>query len=155
VILQIAGKYQHVKNENFVEYLVTLGIPEDKAKAADTLKPKLEVVVDGNKISLNSDSGVENASSTFILGQEVDEPMPNNITLKSTAQLNGDTLTVNSKTPTGKVGTRVYKFSDTELAKNDDRFDCGPPNPILGVFTHRSDYIFSGNTSTLHINSPV
>jgi hypothetical protein len=73
------------------------------------------VVVDGNKISLNSDSGVENASSTFILGQEVDEPMPNNITLKSTAQLNGDTLTVNSKTPTGKVGTRVYKFSDTEL----------------------------------------
>jgi hypothetical protein len=32
-----------------------------------------------SKISLNSDSGVENASSTFILGQEVDEPMPNNI----------------------------------------------------------------------------
>jgi hypothetical protein len=114
-MVQIAGKYQHVKNENFVEYLVTLGIPEDKAKAADTLKPKLEVVVDGNKISLNSDSGVENASSTFILGQEVDEPMPNNIILKSTAQLNGDTLTVNSKTPTGKAGSRVYKFSDTEL----------------------------------------
>jgi hypothetical protein len=35
-----------------------------------------------NKITNNSDSGVENASSTFILGQEVDEPMPNNITLK-------------------------------------------------------------------------
>jgi hypothetical protein len=32
-MVQIAGKYQHVKNENFVEYLVTLGIPEDKAKA--------------------------------------------------------------------------------------------------------------------------
>jgi hypothetical protein len=31
-MVQIAGKYQHVKNENFVEYLVTLGIPEDKAK---------------------------------------------------------------------------------------------------------------------------
>ncbi|CAH1382017.1 hypothetical protein MTP99_005905 [Tenebrio molitor] len=114
-MVQIAGKYQHVKNEHFLEYLISLGIPEDKAKAVDALKPKLEVVVDGNKISLNSDSGVENASSTYILGEEVDETLPDNITVKSTAKLNGDSLTVTSKSPSGKVGTRVYKFSDTEL----------------------------------------
>jgi hypothetical protein len=64
---------------------------------------------------LNSDSGVENASSTYILGEEVDETLPDNITVKSTAKLNGDSLTVTSKSPSGKVGTRVYKFSDTEL----------------------------------------
>ncbi|XP_044259931.1 fatty acid-binding protein, liver-like [Tribolium madens] len=114
-MVQIAGTYQLEKNEKFAEYLMALGIPEDKAKLADSLKPKLQVVVDGKKISLNSDSGVENASSTFTLGEEVDEPMPHNFTLKSTAKLEGDTLTITSKAPSGKVGTRVYKFSDSNL----------------------------------------
>jgi hypothetical protein len=42
------------------------------------------VAVDGNKISvsINSGDGEEKASSTFILGEEVDEALPNNITLK-------------------------------------------------------------------------
>jgi hypothetical protein len=116
-MVQIAGKYQHVKNENFLEYLVSIGVPEDRAKVADARKPTLEVAVDGNKISvsINSGDGEEKASSTFILGEEVDEALPNNITLKSTAKLNGDSLTVTSKTPSGKSGSRVYKFSDTEL----------------------------------------
>ena len=65
-----------------IDQFASVGIPEDKAKLADSLKPKLQVVVDGKKISLNSDSGVDNASSTLTLGEEVDEPMPNNITLK-------------------------------------------------------------------------
>ncbi|KAJ3667016.1 hypothetical protein Zmor_002427 [Zophobas morio] len=113
--MSVGGTFQLVKNENFVAYLTNLGIPEDKAKLADSLKPKLEVVVDGKKISLNSDSGVDNASSTLTLGEEVDEPMPNNITLKSTAKIDGSTLTITSKTPKGKTGSRVYKFSDSEL----------------------------------------
>ncbi|KAJ3667011.1 hypothetical protein Zmor_002422 [Zophobas morio] len=113
--MSVGGTFQLVKNENFVEYLTALGIPEDKAKLADSLKPKLQVVVDGKKISLNSDSGVDNASSTLTLGEEVDEPMPNNITLKSTAKIDGSTLTITSKTPKGKTGSRVYKFSDSEL----------------------------------------
>ncbi|XP_068897849.1 fatty acid-binding protein, adipocyte-like [Tenebrio molitor] len=116
-MVQIAGKYQHVRNENFLEYLLSIGVPEDRAKVADARKPTLEVAVDGNKISvnINSGDGEEKASSTFILGEEVDEALPNNITLKSTAKLNGDSLTVTSKTPSGKSGSRVYKFSDTEL----------------------------------------
>ncbi|KAH0812360.1 hypothetical protein GEV33_010431 [Tenebrio molitor] len=113
-MVQIAGKYQHVKNDHFLEYLLALGVPEDRAKVADARNPKLEVVVDGNKISLNSDSGTI-TSSTFILGEEVDEPLPNNVTFKSTAKLNGDSLTITSKNPNGEVSTRVYKFSDTEL----------------------------------------
>ncbi|KAJ3626006.1 hypothetical protein MTP99_016534 [Tenebrio molitor] len=112
-MVQIAGKYQHVKNDHFLEYLLSIGIPEDRAKESDARNPKLEVVVDGNKISLNSDPGT--TSSTFILGEEVDEPLPNNVTFKSTAKLNGDSLTITSKSPNGEVSTRVYKFSDTEL----------------------------------------
>ncbi|CAH1375108.1 unnamed protein product [Tenebrio molitor] len=115
-MVQIAGKYQHVKNENFLEYLVAIGVPEDRAKAVDARKPTLEVAVDGNKISVNIiNSGEEKVLSTFILDKEVDEAMPNNITLKSTAKLNGDSLTVTSKTPSGEIRSRVYKFSDTEL----------------------------------------
>ncbi|XP_063911630.1 fatty acid-binding protein 9-like isoform X2 [Zophobas morio] len=118
--MSVGGTFQHVKNENFVEYLTALGVPEDKAKLADSFKPKLQVVVDGKKVSVNSDSGVENSSSTFTLGEEVDEPLPNNITLKSTAKIDGSTLTVTSKSPKGKSGSRVFKFSDSELTLSED-----------------------------------
>ncbi|KAJ3667012.1 hypothetical protein Zmor_002423 [Zophobas morio] len=113
--MSVGGTFQHVKNENLVEYFKALGVPEDKAKLADTFKPKLQVVVDGKKVSVNSDSGVENSSSTFILGEEVDEPMPNNVTLKSTAKIDGNTLTVTSRVPNGKSGSRIFNFSDSEL----------------------------------------
>ncbi|XP_063911635.1 sodium/calcium exchanger regulatory protein 1-like isoform X7 [Zophobas morio] len=113
--MSVGGTFQLVKNENFVEYLIALGTPEDKAKLAESHKSTVQVVLDGKKVSLNSDSGVNKTSSTLTLGEEVDEPMPNNTILKSTAKIDGSTLTITSNSPNGKSFSRVFKFSDSEL----------------------------------------
>ncbi|XP_019872500.2 fatty acid-binding protein, liver-like [Aethina tumida] len=115
-MVQIAGKYSLKKNENFVPYLVALGIEEEKAKVADGLQNvEIEVIIDGNNITINSNSGIGNSSSKFIVGQEVDDPMPLGITLKSTAKLESDAIIVDSKGPDGSTGQRIYKFTDAGL----------------------------------------
>ena len=52
----------------------------------DSAKTKLQVVVDGKKILMTSDSGVEKHTLTFILGEEVDEQVDNNGTIKVSIQ---------------------------------------------------------------------
>lgn len=81
-MVQIAGKYKLASNENLVPYLCALGLPEEVAKKADSFTPVMEVTVDGDKYSITSDSGVKNASMSFILNQEFDDPMPTGDILK-------------------------------------------------------------------------
>ena len=52
----------------------------------DSAKTKLQVVVDGKKILMTSDSGAEKHTLTFILGEEVEERMYNNTTIKVSIQ---------------------------------------------------------------------
>ncbi|CAH0561083.1 unnamed protein product [Brassicogethes aeneus] len=112
-MVQIAGKYKLEKNENLVAYLTGLGIPEDKAKIADSVKPEVEIIIEGDNITITSNSGIGNSSSKFVVGKEVDDPMPMGVVLKSTTKLESDAIIVDSKDPNGVSGQRVYKFTSS------------------------------------------
>lgn len=96
----IAGKYQLLSNDNLVEYFVKLGklhhyfqkkvfffngivgLPEEAAKKFNALSPGLEFVVQGNKYTIKTDSGVKNTATAFTLGEEFDDAMPTGDILK-------------------------------------------------------------------------
>ncbi|KAJ8956214.1 hypothetical protein NQ314_006760 [Rhamnusium bicolor] len=112
-MVQIAGKYELVENKNFYEFMVKMGIPEEHALKANEAKSIMEVEVDGNKVRLISDAQRQNLVAELILNEEVDERMPLGNIVKSTATLDDNVLTIKSKESDGKIGTRIYTFSDT------------------------------------------
>ncbi|XP_018570613.1 fatty acid binding protein 1-B.1-like [Anoplophora glabripennis] len=109
---KLPGKYELAENKNFYEYLVELGVPEDRAKNAKEVKGTLEVKVDGNKVTLANDNPPH--TTDYIIGQEVDEKMGEAV-LKSTASLNGNVLTISTIRDGKPSGTRTYTFSDSGL----------------------------------------
>ncbi|XP_022904934.1 fatty acid binding protein 1-A, liver-like [Onthophagus taurus] len=112
----IPGKYKLENNENFVAFLTSLGVPADNAQYADKLRPHLTVNVSGDKIELVSDSGVKNTTTTFIIGQECDDPLPTEHIAKSTATLNGNTIDVKTScAEVGLDGSRTYDFTSDGL----------------------------------------
>ncbi|KAF2899143.1 hypothetical protein ILUMI_07031 [Ignelater luminosus] len=112
-MVQIAGNYKLDKNENLSVYLKSLGVPEELAQKAETPGLTLEVVVEGNKYSFKSSSKI---NLEFTLDEEFEEPFAvAGIVLKSIAKLNGNKITVTSKTDDGRTGTRTYEFTDSGL----------------------------------------
>ncbi|XP_049825684.1 fatty acid-binding protein, liver-like [Aethina tumida] len=112
-MVTIAGKYVHEKHTNLVEYLVATGIPEELAKKADASKPEVVIDVDGKKIQLVTTFTPEHVfTSNYVDGEEVDELSGTVKDAKSTAVIKGDVLEVSSKYNDGKVGSKVYKFTD-------------------------------------------
>uniref|UniRef100_V5I8Z4 Fatty acid-binding protein, adipocyte n=1 Tax=Anoplophora glabripennis TaxID=217634 RepID=V5I8Z4_ANOGL len=109
---KLVGKYQLAENKNFYEYLVELGVPEDRAKNAKEVKGTLEVKADGNKVTLANDNPPH--TTDYIIGQEVDEKMGEAV-LKSTASLNGNVLTISSIKDGKPSGNRTLTFSDSGL----------------------------------------
>ncbi|XP_018570601.1 fatty acid-binding protein, liver-like [Anoplophora glabripennis] len=110
---KLAGKYELVENKNFYEYLLDIGVPEDKAKNAKEIKGTLEVKVDGNKVTLADDHPPR--TSDYIIGQEVENKWGDQAVIKSTASLNGDVLTISSSRDGKPAGTRTLTFSDSGL----------------------------------------
>ncbi|XP_018570581.1 fatty acid binding protein 1-B.1-like [Anoplophora glabripennis] len=110
---KLVGKYQLAENKNFYEFLLELGVPEDKAKGAKEIKGTIEVKVDGNKVTLVNDSPPH--VTDFIIGQEVEEKITDETVLKSTASLNGNVLTISSIKDGKPSGNRTLTFSDSGL----------------------------------------
>lgn len=55
-----------------LKVLLYTGIPEDKANAIANSKPKLDVKVEGDKITVDVD-GLQKQTNVYVLNQEVDE----------------------------------------------------------------------------------
>uniref|UniRef100_V5GSY2 Fatty acid-binding protein, liver n=1 Tax=Anoplophora glabripennis TaxID=217634 RepID=V5GSY2_ANOGL len=91
-----------------------MGIPEDKAKAGNEKKNPFEVVLDGNKLRFIS--GLSSKPTELVLGEEVEETLPLNTVVKSTATLDGNVITVKSSKPEGDLtGSRTLTFTDSGL----------------------------------------
>ncbi|GLV32459.1 hypothetical protein CBL_00831 [Carabus blaptoides fortunei] len=104
----LPGTFNLEKNENFVEYLTGIGLPEDKAKQFNLVVSPLVVKVDGQKITLCRQV---QGDTEFTLGQEFEEKMPTGHVLKSIGTLNNNVLTIKSTTPDGKSGEKIYEFT--------------------------------------------
>ncbi|XP_018569980.1 fatty acid binding protein 1-A, liver [Anoplophora glabripennis] len=112
-MVQITGKYKLAENKNFLEFLLAVGMPEDKAKEGNKIAGTLDVKIDGKKISLANDTPPY--VTNLVLDEEVDEKLGED-QFKSTATLSGNVITVTSKTKEGELAaTRTYTFSDSEL----------------------------------------
>nr|AEM45872.1 fatty acid-binding protein [Abscondita cerata]2N93_A Chain A, Fatty acid-binding protein [Abscondita cerata] len=109
-MVQLAGTYKLEKNENFEEYLAALGVPQDSIKKANSPGVVYEIIVNGNKFTFKSSSGM---NSTLIVNEEVEEVLGTvNMNIKSFTKLEGSKLVVNSELPDGRKGTRTYEFCD-------------------------------------------
>ncbi|XP_018570017.1 fatty acid-binding protein homolog 5-like [Anoplophora glabripennis] len=112
-MVQLSGKYKLVENKNFYEFLIGVGESEERAKEGNAVKGTLEVKIDGNKISMTNDTPAH--VSNLVAGEERDEKFGEYV-VKSKATIDGNVLTVTSKTPEGQpAGSRTLTFSDSGL----------------------------------------
>ncbi|XP_044733140.1 fatty acid-binding protein, liver-type-like [Chrysoperla carnea] len=97
------GKYEHIKNENVLEYFKGVGVTDEMIEKIGKLPTTLEITISGNSVTLKSSKG-----TTFELGKEFEDKMPTGQVAKSVATLEGNKLTINS-TLDGKKGARSYE----------------------------------------------
>lgn len=88
-MVQIVGKYEHERNENFQEYLQAVGASSVKsaeaAAAAENFaksKPVLEVQESGDTWTILVENEGKSATTSFKLGETYDETMPHGVVLK-------------------------------------------------------------------------
>ncbi|XP_018570074.1 fatty acid-binding protein, liver [Anoplophora glabripennis] len=112
-MVQITGKYKLAENKNFLEFLLAVGMPEEKAKEENKITGTFDVKIEGKKVSMENDTPPY--VSNLVLDEEVDEKLENE-ELKSTTTLSGNVITVTSNTKNGEPAvTRTYSFSDSGL----------------------------------------
>ncbi|KAK9885687.1 hypothetical protein WA026_012452 [Henosepilachna vigintioctopunctata] len=71
-MVQITGKFEMVKSENFVSHLKAMGVPAALAEEVDKIAPRLEFVHNGDKIKVIVQLD-EPVSIELVLNQEVEE----------------------------------------------------------------------------------
>lgn len=72
---QIVGKYQYVSNENFEEFMNSLGHSELVTPFLHS-KPLAEVRKNGDQWTIHVDSNGQSSTSTFKLNEPYEEKMP-------------------------------------------------------------------------------
>ncbi|KAF5286872.1 hypothetical protein FQA39_LY00405 [Lamprigera yunnana] len=108
-MVQIVGNYKLVKNENFADYLEALGAPIEMVKNVTSPDATTEIVQDGNKFIIKSDSQV---NVTIVLDEEVDEVLPTGIPIKNAATRDGDTIVIHSTAADTRKRSRLYEFTE-------------------------------------------
>ncbi|KAJ8961728.1 hypothetical protein NQ318_021328 [Aromia moschata] len=106
---QFQGKYQLVEHQNFYEFLVKSGVPEDAAKERSEDKPTLGISTDDKKIKLETKGKTTNNVSNLLLDGEVEENI-GTYKMKTASKLNGNVLVVDSKTPDGLTLKKIIQI---------------------------------------------
>ncbi|XP_017779730.1 PREDICTED: fatty acid-binding protein-like [Nicrophorus vespilloides] len=112
-MVQIAGVYQHQKNENLKEFVMAIGENAEFATKADAATSSMEFVVSGDNYTVKNVYPDKTVTFSFTLGAEFDDPMPTGISFKSVATLNGNTIAVKTFLNGAQIGYRNYDFSDS------------------------------------------
>lgn len=63
-------------------HYISIGVSDEIAKSLDARKTSIKIEQKENKITVHSERQGETTSTTFILNEEVEEKMPNNVILK-------------------------------------------------------------------------
>lgn len=110
-MVEIAGTYNHERNENLDEYFKAIGVPYIGRKMMAMSNPRLEVENNGEKWTIRNISAMRTSSLTFSLGVEYEESMPSGDKLKNVTNLEGNSLVTNSTSPNGSKIIRRYDFT--------------------------------------------
>ncbi|NXN33731.1 FABPL protein, partial [Nycticryphes semicollaris] len=121
--MSFTGKYELLSHENFEPFMKALGLPDDQIQKGKDIKSISEIVQDGKKFKVTVTTGSKVMQNEFTIGEECEMEMltgekvktvvqmegnnklvANLKGLKSTTELNGDTIT-----HTMTMGDLTYK----------------------------------------------
>nr|XP_003702513.1 PREDICTED: fatty acid-binding protein 12-like [Megachile rotundata] len=113
-MVQIVGKYQHVSNENFEEFLKSSGHPE-LAGPLLMSKPIVEITNNGDQWTIVITSDNKSSTSIFKLNEPFEEKLPSyDRKFQSVAVMEGNTFKVTTEVGDAKM-FRVYEFTDAGM----------------------------------------
>ncbi|XP_068623754.1 fatty acid-binding protein 1-like isoform X2 [Battus philenor] len=111
--MAFVGKvYAHEKDENFAEFVDTLGPQAEKLK---TWRPKQKLEKDGDSFKHVVIGDTETTEIAFKIGQEFDETVAPGRVSKTVFTLDGNTLTQVQKFEDGLAITTKREYSDEKL----------------------------------------
>uniref|UniRef100_A0A8C8TBP4 Fatty acid binding protein 9, testis n=1 Tax=Peromyscus maniculatus bairdii TaxID=230844 RepID=A0A8C8TBP4_PERMB len=90
------GTWKLVSSENFEDYMKELGVDFAARNAAGLVKPSVSISLNGEKVTIQTESSFKNTEISFKLGEEFDE---------TTA----DSRKVKECTMNNVVSTRTYE----------------------------------------------
>ncbi|XP_006830873.1 PREDICTED: fatty acid-binding protein 9 [Chrysochloris asiatica] len=86
------GTWKLVSSENFEDYMKELGVSLATRNVAGLAKPSVSISVDGDVVSIKTESSFKNTMISFKLGEEFEETTADNRKVKSIITLDGDSL---------------------------------------------------------------
>uniref|UniRef100_A0A1I7S6J9 FABP domain-containing protein n=1 Tax=Bursaphelenchus xylophilus TaxID=6326 RepID=A0A1I7S6J9_BURXY len=108
---QFVGKWNLIESDNFDAYMKQVGVGLITRKMAATLKPLLEISVEGDHWKLHSQSTFKNVLTEFDLGKEFEETTADGRVLKSTFTFeDGKLIQVQKKIKDGDKDSRFVRY---------------------------------------------
>ncbi|XP_032752702.1 fatty acid-binding protein, adipocyte isoform X2 [Rattus rattus] len=86
------GTWKLVSSENFDDYMKEVGVGFATRKVAGMAKPNMIISVEGDLISIRSESTFKNTEISFKLGVEFDEITPDDRKVKSLITFDGGAM---------------------------------------------------------------
>nr|P80049.1 RecName: Full=Fatty acid-binding protein, liver; AltName: Full=Liver-type fatty acid-binding protein; Short=L-FABP [Ginglymostoma cirratum]AAA03253.1 fatty-acid-binding protein, FABP [sharks, liver, Peptide, 132 aa] [Selachii] len=108
------GSWKLQKSHNFDEYMKNLDVSLAQRKVATTVKPKTIISLDGDVITIKTESTFKSTNIQFKLAEEFDETTADNRTTKTTVKLENGKL-VQTQRWDGKETTLVRELQDGKL----------------------------------------
>ena len=108
------GTWKLVSSENFDDYMKEVGVGFATRKVAGMAKPTLIISVNGDVVTIRSESTFKNTEISFKLDQEFDEVTPDDRKVKSIINLDEGAL-VQVQNWDGKSTTIKRKLVDDKM----------------------------------------
>ncbi|XP_077364002.1 fatty acid-binding protein, heart [Festucalex cinctus] len=83
------GTWNLKSSENFEEYMKQLGVGLAVRKLGNVTKPTTIILMDGDKVTVKTQSTIKNTEISFKLGEEFDETTADNRNVKSVVNIDG------------------------------------------------------------------
>ncbi|XP_068623753.1 fatty acid-binding protein 2-like isoform X1 [Battus philenor] len=114
--MAFVGKvYAHEKDENFAEFVDTLGVAADRVASFKQFKPSQTLEKNGDVYTLIAKGANETKQVSFKMGEEFDETLSPTRVAKTTFNLDGNVLNQVQKFQDGHVVTTKREYLDDKL----------------------------------------
>ncbi|KAK7803613.1 hypothetical protein U0070_014297 [Myodes glareolus] len=86
------GTWKLVSSENFEDYMRELGVDFAARNVAGLAKPTVNISLNGEKVSIQTESSFQNTEISFKLGEQFDETTADSRQVKSIITLEGGSM---------------------------------------------------------------
>ena len=111
MVEQLKGKWVLVSSENFDDYMKEVGVSWATRQIGSRAKPNVIIDVNGNKVTIDTESVFKNTHLEFTLGEEFDETTPDGRQVKSIFVFEDGKLVCTQK---GKVDSTISRYLEGE-----------------------------------------